>query len=210
MRLAAACGKPNALLAPPKGGQNRVPRPPPKEAEGAFSCPSPDRGTQGLQLGTGAISGVLLYPEDELLLWHHHPAAYLQHREAIRDPIQRLCLCMGRGGARERNGDPAVMPGGVERTLRRRASARIRWMGTRPAPVPRRRKLYITRFRPKGRKLVHSATPPLPGKTALLGFSGDPAFHVEEQRQLVIALIFRRDYCAGISFLEASAAACIR
>ena len=64
--------------------------------------------------------------------------------------------------------------------------ARIRWTGTHPAPAPRRRKLYITRFRPKGRKLVHSAAPPLPGKTALLGFSGDPAFHVEEQRQIII------------------------
>lgn len=42
------------------------------------------------------------------------------------------------------------------------------------SPAPRRRKLHIPRFRPEGRKLAHSAAPPLPSKTAALGFAGGP------------------------------------
>ena len=39
----------------------------------------------------------------------------------------------------------------------------------------RRHKLHITRFRRcRRRKLAHSAVPPLPAKTALLGFGGNP------------------------------------
>ena len=59
-------------------------------------------------------------------------------------------------------------------------------MGTRSAPGPRRRKLYITRLRPKGRKLVYSAAPPLSGETALLGFAGG-RLCAEEQKQFAKA-----------------------
>ena len=70
------------LLRPssPKGLRNWAE--PGSQNLGEGPCPSPHRGTQGLQRGTGAISGVLLNPADELLLWHDHPAAYFQYREA--------------------------------------------------------------------------------------------------------------------------------
>lgn len=41
-------------------------------------------------------------------------------------------------------------------------------------PASRRRWLHIPRFRPKGRKLDHSAAPPFPTETASLGFGGNP------------------------------------
>ena len=59
----------------------------------------------------------------------------------------------------------------------------------RLSPAPRRRKLHtpqggfscscgaihlLPRFRPKGRKLAHSAAPPLPSEPAPLGFAGGP------------------------------------
>ena len=42
------------------------------------------------------------------------------------------------------------------------------------SPASRRRKLHIPHFRLGGRKLAHSAAPPLPDETALLGFVGGP------------------------------------
>ena len=165
--------KPRSPTAPKRGGRGSFPAPPLIEAHRAYN--GVNRAFDGRRLGSAAAHQ--LFPS--VCSWTQRMNCSFgttirlptfSNGKPYRDPIQRLGLCMGRGGARERNGDPAVMPGGVERTLRRRASARIRWMGIRPAPVPRRRKLYITRFRPKGRKLVHSATPPLPGKTALLVF----------------------------------------
>ena len=41
-------------------------------------------------------------------------------------------------------------------------------------PACRRRKLHIPRFRSKGRKLAHSAAPPLPTGPASLGSGGSP------------------------------------
>lgn len=42
------------------------------------------------------------------------------------------------------------------------------------SPASRRRKLHIPHFRLGGRKLAHSAAPPFPNETALLGFVGGP------------------------------------
>ena len=41
-------------------------------------------------------------------------------------------------------------------------------------PASRRRWLHIPHFRPKGRKIAHSAAPPLPTEPASLGFGGSP------------------------------------
>ena len=41
-------------------------------------------------------------------------------------------------------------------------------------PASRRRWLHIPHFRPRGRKIAHSAAPPLPTEPASLGFGGSP------------------------------------
>ena len=55
---------------------------------------------------------------------------------------------------------------------------------TTPAlsPARRRRKLHISRFRPKGRKLARSAAPPLPTGPASLGSGGSPGVSSAEPR----------------------------
>ena len=71
-------------------------------------------------------------------------------------------------------------------------------------PASRRRWLHIPRFRPKERKLAHSAAPPFPTETAALGFGENPVFvrNLRSKRGEI-----RPQFCGGVyPYLDGKAA----